>query len=151
MTPFEALMRELGLIMDITLHPDAHQSCSIFFPQDDLRIQMDLNSDADQILVGTQLGRINPGPYRERIFLQALRVNGSSQTPRGILAFSEKNDTLVLFQFLTLAKLSGERLHHFLQLFREHAKIWKQALTAGEIPIMEEDARTGNTMFGLRL
>lgn len=151
MNPFEELIRELSAKMDITLHPDSHQSCLIAFPQDELTIQIDLDTDADRILVGSQLGRITPGPYRERIFVQALRVNGASDTPRGILSFSEKNDTLILYQFLPLAKLNGEKIYHFLLLFREHASVWKKALATGEIPTVQEEASTkGSGMFGLK-
>lgn len=151
MNPFEDLIRELSFHMEVTLHPDSHQSCLITFPQDELAIQIDLDTNADKILVGTQLGRITPGPYRERIFTQAMKANGTSQTQRGILAFSEKNDTLVLFQFLNINQLNGEKLYGFLQLFREHAKIWKKALSTGDIPIIQEEiGKRGSGMFGLR-
>ena len=80
-----------------------------------------------------------------------MRMNGTSLSPRGILAFSEKNDTLVLFQFLYLAKLTGEKLHHYLQIFREQAVIWKKALATGDLPhLQEEIGHRGTGMFGLR-
>lgn len=152
MTPFEDVIRELSMIMQVDLRPDSHQACLITFPEDELGVQIDLDTHADKIVVGTQLGRINPGSYREHIFRTAMRVNGTSETPRGVLAFSEKNDTLVLFQFLKLAGLNGEKLHDFLQLFREHAKIWKKALSTGDIPTIQEESggRRESGLFGLR-
>lgn len=148
--PFENLIHELGKVMDVSLHPDTHQSCLIAFPAEDLSVQIDLDSDTEHILIGTQLGELPPGIYRENILSQALRVNGTSQSPRGILAFSEKNNALVLFQFLKIAFLNGEKLHDFLTLFCEHAKIWKESITRGEIPQMENDTYTsGDSMFGL--
>lgn len=151
MNPFEALIQELGAHMSVTLQPDARGSCLINFLRDELTIQIDLDSSADKILVGTQLGRLTIGAYRERVFKEALRANGTAQTPRGILAFSEKNDTLVLFQFLEIAALNGEKLHHFLQLFKEHAKVWQKALKNGEIPLVQEQAPSkGSGMFGLK-
>lgn len=151
MTPFEDLIREMGNIMGIDLQPDSHFSCLLAFPADQLSVQIDLDSSGDQILVGTQLGNVPPGPYREQIFRQAMRVNGGSLTPRGILAFSEKNNTLVLFQFLSLASLTGEKLHVFVQIFREHALIWKEALGRGDVPRIEEDVQaSGGSMFGLK-
>lgn len=149
MNPFETLIQELSLKMDVTLHPDSHLSCLINFPAEELLIQIDLDNNADRILVGSQLGRITPGPYRERIFTQALRVNGTSQIPRGILAFSEKNDTLILYQYLSIDKLNGDKLYHFLQLFLEHARIWKEALSRGDIPAVQEDVAQKSGMFGL--
>ena len=151
MNPFEDLMRQLSTRLEVPLQPDVHQAYRIHFPQEEITVQIDLDTDADKIIVGSQLGRITPGTYRERIFTQALRANGTSLSPRGILAFSEKNDTLVLFQFLKIEKLTGEKLHAFLQSFRDYAKIWKSALMSGDIPTIQEEPGTrGSGMFGLR-
>jgi hypothetical protein len=151
MNPFEDLIRDLSLHMDVDLHPDSRQSCLIMFAQDELLVQIDLDSNADKIIVGSQLGRITPGIYRQRIFVQAMRTNGTAQTQRGVLAFSEKNDTLVLFQFLNLFTLNGEKLNRFLLLFKEHAKIWKTALASGDIPQLGlEEGTAGPGMFGLK-
>ncbi|MCC5832462.1 MAG: CesT family type III secretion system chaperone [Chlamydiales bacterium] len=151
MTPFEDLIRELGNEMNLDLHPDTHLSCLLAFPAEELSVQIDLDSSGDQILVGSELGNVPPGAYREKIFLQAMRVNGGSLSPRGILAFSEKNNTLVLFQFLQLASLNGEKLHTFLEIFCQHAKVWKEALKRAEIPEIEEEApKSGGSMFGLQ-
>jgi hypothetical protein len=151
MTPFEELIRQLSFLMEVNLHPDSHQSCLISFPQDEISIQIDLDVNADKILIGTQLGRITPGAYRERIFTQALRANGLAHSPYGILAFSEKNDTMVLYQFFTLEKMNGEKLHAYLQEFREQAKLWKKALSTGDIPTIEEQVPSkGSGMFGMK-
>ena len=151
MNPFEDLIHALGAVMDIPLRADNHQSCLITFKDDEVAVQIDLDTNGDRILIGSQLGRITPGVYRERLFIQALRANGTTLQPHGILAFSEKNDTLVLFQFLELAWLTGERLHDFLQLFREHAFIWKKALAAGDVPdIIAQSTSRGSGMYGLQ-
>ncbi|MEZ5314622.1 MAG: CesT family type III secretion system chaperone [Chlamydiales bacterium] len=136
---FEHLMQDLGKIIGLNLQLDANLSCCLTFPSDRLSIQIDLDPNGDQILIGTQLGEIFPGPYRERIFIQAMRMNGGSYSPRGILAFSEKNSRFVLFQFLPLPSLNAEQLYQFIQTFCEHAKIWKDAVEKGEIPAMQLD------------
>lgn len=138
MSPFEDLIRDLGTVLDVPLKVDSHQSCRLAFT-DDVAVQIDLDHQADRIVVGAELGALTPGTYREKVLQQAMRVNGLSREPRGILAYSEKKDALVLFQFLALADLNGEKLHHFLQLFHEHAKIWTESLARGEIPPIEED------------
>ncbi len=150
MNPFEELIRELSTHMGIPLQPDQHQSCLITYREDQLAIQIDLDTNADRILIGSQLGRITPGSYRDKIFLEGLRSNGIAHKPRGILAFSEKNDTLILYQFLELSHLSGEKLHQFLLLFRENAVIWKRALERGEIPQLVVESSRGSGMYGLR-
>ena len=149
MTPFETLIGELGSEMDIPLKPDHHQSCLLNFGNN-LRVQVDLAADADQVLIGSELGRITIGSYRESIFKQALRVNGLSTTPRGTLAFSEKNDSLILFQYFPLATLDGKKLWEFVQLFLEHSKIWMDSLENGDVPHLEEDIKeSGSGFFGL--
>lgn len=151
MNPFEILIRDLGSVMALDLNADNHLSCRIFFSEEDPTIQIDLDTDADRILIGSELGNLSAGIYRERIFTQALLANGTAQSPRGILAFSEKNDTLVLFQFLKIDLLTGEKLYKFLQQFLEHARVWKMALARGDIPQIEEAPQAGGSgMFGLK-
>ncbi len=151
MNPFEDLIHALGAVMDIPLRADNHQSCLITFRDDEIAVQIDLDTNGDRILIGSQLGRITPGAYRERLFTQALRANGATLQPHGILAFSEKNDTLVLFQFLELAWLTGEKLHDFLHLFRQHTSVWKKALAAGDVPnITDPSTARGSGMYGLQ-
>ncbi|NGX55200.1 MAG: hypothetical protein KR126chlam2_00828 [Chlamydiae bacterium] len=149
MTPFETLIAELSTEMELPLKPDHHQACRLNFGND-LAVQIDLSADADQVLIGSELGAITVGSYRESILKQALRVNGLSRAPRGTLAFSEKNDSLVLFQYFPLATLNGKKLWEFLQLFLEHSKIWKECLESGEVPHLEEDVEEkGSGFFGL--
>ncbi len=150
MTPFENLITELGKIMELPLKPDEHQACLLNFSNLGVRVQIDLDTHADKIVMGIQLGSLNAGPYREQILKQAMRVNGISTFPRGVLAYSEKNDILVLFQFFPLLSIDGEKLHNFILLFVEHASIWIEAIKVSAIPPLEEDMKKGpSSMFGL--
>lgn len=137
MQPFENLIRELGNVLGAPLHVDARQSCLLNFPAENIHVQIDLDSDPDRILIGTQLGQLLPGSYREQMLFLAMQVNGRLNILPGILAYSEKNDTLILFEFLPLAFLTAQQLEQFLQIFIEHAKIWVEAIRIGEIPFFE--------------
>lgn len=148
MNPFELLLRDLSSSLDISILPDTKQSCLLVFSPDDFSVQIDLDQDGERILIGSQLGTIPAGQYREQIFLQALRVNGGSVTPRGTLAYSEKNNTLVLFQFFSIDHLKGETLRLFLEVFHSHGSIWKEALSRNEIPIVEQDSPSRDKPFG---
>lgn len=151
MTPFEDLIHSLSPLLGIPLEPDAHQSCLIVFPNEHLSCQIDLDINADRILIGSELGQIPPGSYREKIFLHALIANGASRIPRGILAFSEKNDSLVLYQFLDIAPLTGDKLFQFLTLYLEQARTWQHALERGDIPPLPEiTPPSGSGMYGLK-
>lgn len=138
MNPFETLIHELGGQMGAILHPDSHQSCLIHFTRFNINVQIDLDSSGDQILIGCELGDVPLGAFRERVFLQALRVNGLTDGPRGTLAFSEKKNQLILFYYLSLSTTSGVKLYNFLKIFTEHAQAWRVALERGELPTIEE-------------
>lgn len=151
MQPFEDLIRELGNVMEVSLHVDAHQSCLLHFPTKNVSVQIDLDTRGDRILIGTQLGQVPPGTYREQMLFKAMQINGRLLIPHGILAYSEKNDALILFQFLLLPALNGVKIHHFLQGFTNHARVWNEAIQRGEIPFFEDDQSASNPYrpFGL--
>lgn len=91
MDPFEDLMHQLSAYMGFSLHPDARQCCLIQLPEEHgMTIQIDLDTNADKILIGTELGSLQAGSYRERLLKQAMIVNGAAAKIQGILAFSEK-------------------------------------------------------------
>ena len=51
MNPFEDLLTQLSAFVGSTLKPDHNQSCLLHF-NDDVSIQIDLDSSADKIIVG---------------------------------------------------------------------------------------------------
>ncbi|MFN0064729.1 MAG: CesT family type III secretion system chaperone [Chlamydiales bacterium] len=151
MQPYEDLIQQLGAAIGVTLKADTRQSCLIEFPGDNVKLQVDLDSSGERVLVGTQLGELISGVRRESILMQGLKVNSLPRSRCGILAYSEKNNTLVLFQYLPLASIDGTKLHSFLQLFVEHARLWKESLKEGRVPPIEgeETIKTRSGMLGL--
>ncbi len=47
MNPFEDLIHALGAVMDIPLRADNHQSCLITFKDDEVALQIDLDTNKD--------------------------------------------------------------------------------------------------------
>lgn len=133
MTPFEELLKELGAKMGSALKPDNNQSCVLDFGEG-VFVQIDLSSAADQILIGTRLGALMAGVYREKMLKAAAIANGEHQHMKGTLAFSEKRQELVLFQYLSLPQLTAEALYKFLLAFTHHAFVWVDAFKQGDIP-----------------
>lgn len=136
MNGFEQVINELGAKIGINLKPDHNQSCLIEI--EGVRVQIDLEAEGNEIILGTFLGKLNPGPFRTKIFIEALKRNGSSHPGQGVLAFTRKNDSLVLFQYLSLAKVTGEILYAHLQDFLENASIWIDSLQKGNLPAFQE-------------
>ncbi len=147
MTPFEDIIRQLGEKIGISLHVDAHQSCKLEFAGD-IAVQIDLDGSADRLLIGAKLGNLIPGPYRENLFKQALIVNYLKNGQVGILAFSEKNDQLILFGYLLLTT-TVDILFEYLKGFTAHALLWQEAIKRGEIPQIKEETKSSG-IFGLR-
>ncbi|MCP5469896.1 MAG: CesT family type III secretion system chaperone [Chlamydiales bacterium] len=151
MHTYEELIATLGNEIGVELHADERQTCRIEFPGDDVVLQVDLDTRGDRIVVGSQLAEVPPGIYREQLLMHALRVNALPRKPKGILAFSEKNDALVLFQYLNFDMLDAQKLHNFLREFVNHARLWREALTKGDLPQIEQGPSMGSSgMMGMR-
>lgn len=133
MTPFEDLIRSLGDKIGTPLHVDPHQSCCLEFING-VTAQIDLDGSADKILVGTSIARLSAGIYRENILKQALIVNTLHAGKFGVLAYSDKNDQLVLFKYLPLNSTHADELFEFLKGFVEHASLWQEAIKSGGVP-----------------
>lgn len=150
---FGTLLQELGRAIDIPkLKPDVNNSCIIRFrKQGDIRVQIELDPEGTNVIIGTDLGNVAPGRYRESIFIEALKSNGI--TPRhGIFAYSRKADHLVLFEKMPIQELTGDKVADFLKLFLEKAKVWKEALSRNEVPVVvtAHTSRPMGGIFGLR-
>jgi hypothetical protein len=145
---FEALLDEVGHALKIPdLHSDRNSSCLIDMGKG-IKIQLEIHSRKEEFVLGADLGPIPPGRYRENLFIEALKANGMTNNV-GVLAYSAKTDHLILFQTLNLRDLTGERIASEMGLFLEKAKIWKEAMEKGEIPVVSL-MKTSMGMFGLR-
>lgn len=146
---FESLLEELGHTLDIPdLRPDSNHSCLINYP-DDFKVQIEMDPMGHSVMLGCDLGPIPTGRYRENLFREALKANGMPAPHHGILAFSNKTEHLVLFEYLNTQDLTGDRIADALAPFIEKAKLWKDSLAKGEIPVVGT-MRTSSGMFGMR-
>ena len=133
MSPFEQLLKDLGSHLQMTLNVDQNQSCRLEFDKGPI-LQIDLDSQGDSALFGAELGKINPGVYRETIFRSALIANGMlGDIYKPIIAYSEKKNELFLFQYCPL-NLPVNELTDFFHLFQNYAAFWHEAIGRGEIP-----------------
>lgn len=145
---FEALLDEVGHALKIEdLHPDRNNTCLILMPNG-IKIQLEMHARQEKFVIGLDLGPVSPGRYRENLFTEALKSNGLSN-PVGVLAYSSKLDHLILFQTLHLKDLTGEKIVSEMTPLVEKAKVWKEALEKGEVPVISQ-MRTSMGMFGLR-
>jgi hypothetical protein len=152
MNLYENLVLEWGKKNRIPITFGNKEICRIQFIKDAVTMQIDLDPSGENIVLGCNLGSINPGPYRILIFKKALKTNGFCKTPRGILAFSSKLNSLMLFDFLPLAHTQVDKLDERVMLFKAHAKVWVEALKNGQVPQLSEEQKSASDqgIFGIK-
>jgi hypothetical protein len=148
---FGTLLQELGPLLEIpTLHPDRQNSCLIRL-KGGLNIQLELDRMGQFFIMGSDLGTVPPGKYRENLFREALKANGMPQPLNGILAYSQKTEHLILFEKMHVKDLNGDKIMAVLTPFCEKARVWRDALARGDIPALTQYYASGKPggIFGL--
>lgn len=146
---YESLLEELGRILRVPLFPDENNSCQIRLANG-LEVQLELDKSGARFLIGTNLGGIPPGRYRETIMREALKANGAPPPRAGIFAYSRRADTFVLFRLVPTQELSGEKIAQLLSRFAEKGLEWRNAIKKGEVPSAQATASGPSGMFGMR-
>lgn len=135
-TALGIVLEELGKSSALPISgliPDVNNTCLIQLPGG-LRLQIELDKTEQNLLIGSPLGKIQTGPLRLDIFREALRSNSFPFPRYGTFAYSTKTENLILFDFLPLNGLSGDKLAEHLGPFLEKANIWSKAIAANEVP-----------------
>lgn len=148
---FGTLLQELSILLKIPdLHADANNSCLIKF-KDETLVQIEIDHSGEFLIVGSDLGAVPTGRYRENLFAEALKANGLQHPRYGTFAYSKQSDRLVIFEMLRLKELTGMKVAEFLTPFLVKAKLWNEAISKGDIPIVSATSPSGRTagMFGL--
>lgn len=150
---FESLLEEFSKTAEIPdLKPDSNNSCLIVMPNEGPKIQMEIDSTGNYFVMGTGLGFLPMGRYREMIFKEALRANGLPYPRVGDFAFSKKTENLIMFAKLPVKDLNGTKIASTFSAFVEKATHWQDAISRGEVPSINGAFSTrkgGAGMFGL--
>lgn len=149
---FGTLLQELAQALHLpSLQPDANNSCILKF-KGEVIVQIEIDRSNQSLVIGSDLGSIPAGRYRENIFTEALKANGMPLPRYGIFAYSKQSDHLVIFDALPIRDLTGTKVADFLPLFVQKARIWKTALERGDIPPLATLYTAGQTsgIFGLK-
>lgn len=148
---FDSLLEELGRAIETAdLAPDQNNSCLLKMPTG-VMIQLEVDDTGDNIIIGSDLGEVPVGRYREDVLREALKTNGMPPPRNGTLAFSKDSEHLILFKTLSMKDLTGNKIADALNPLAEKALFWKLALENEEVPlvsIMKTSRRTPG-MFGL--
>lgn len=151
----ESLLEEFSKATNLVpLKPDSNSSCLIALPKDGPKIQLEIDKTAQFLVIGSELGFIPPGRYRETIFKTALQANHLPHPRYGNFAYSQKADQLIMFELLPLKELNGEKIAQVYNPFVEKAIVWKDSIAKGDIPplmgsLSASKRGSGGGMFGL--
>jgi hypothetical protein len=146
---FEELLRELSVEYGVTLHPDRKGACKLKI-NEALQVQIECDAHQENLLVATFICDIPPGKFRENILRDALKTNGPFPK-NGTLAYSDRNNKLVLFSYLRMQNLTGKKLAEFLSAFVDKANQWRIGVESGHTAhLAAPAAKPPGGMFGMK-
>ncbi|CDZ80696.1 Tir chaperone protein (CesT) [Candidatus Rubidus massiliensis] len=148
---FSNILNDLAPLLGIPeLTLDEKNACVIEFNKE-IKIQLEILKDHSGLLIATKIGTVPPGKFRENLFKEALKVNNIPPPRKGVFAFSKKNDLLILYDKVFLKNLQIDQLAKKIIKMQETAKVWKDALEKGEVPVVAGiEIPKSSGMFGLR-
>jgi hypothetical protein len=151
---FADILADLGRILKVEgLHPDNHNTCVLKL-KTGVRIQLEIDPESKFFVLGSDLGQLPAGKYRENLFREALKTNGLAPPHYGILAYSRQTNALILFERLPLKDLTAAEIASVLEPFIQKAELWHTAIAKGEIPVTAASNRGAAVgmggLFGLR-
>ncbi len=150
-TDLSIILEDLGKTLDIpNLAPDENETCLIRL-KNGIEVQIEKSREGNSLILGSDLGEIPPGKYRENIFEAAL-INNTHNIPRsGLLSYSLPVEHLIIFDMLPFKDLNGIVLADFLDVFSEKIKMWQDAIEHNEMPIVASDTISSSQgIFGLK-
>ena len=147
---YGALLKEFEPFFNCSLTPDENNSCLIQL-ESGINIQIELDRYGF-LLIGSRLGLVHMGRYRDLFIRQALKSNEASLPSTGIFGFSKKSSQLILFLKLDPSHLNKESVFRILPPFINKVKSWKEAIEKGEIPLIQQtktSKKEPSGIFGL--
>ncbi len=132
MDNFADILKGLGEVINVPLHPDKHGLCKIVISHR-FSVQIEYDPLRDRLLFISFIIEILPGKFRENVLREALKANG--MVPRtGTLSYLEKNAMLVLSDYYYLKELKIDKLAEYFSSFVEKVDFWKTHLERGTVP-----------------
>jgi hypothetical protein len=146
---FEELLNELGAQLGVTLHPDRKGACKLKINETS-HVQIECDAHQENLLIATFICDVPPGKYRENILKDALKAN-EPYPKNGTLAYSDRNNKLVLFAYLRLSNIDGKKLAEFLTIFLDKANQWRIGVETGHTShLVTTQSKQPSGMFGMK-
>ena len=147
----EQLIEKLGEILGVEeLHIDANNTCLMKL-RSGVKIQVEVDPENRFVIIGTNLGNIGAGKYREDMLRQALIANGLGYPRNGILSYSRQASCIVMFERIPVKEATATEIADLIPAFDAKATVWQEALQGETIPdiVIPGQAPQSGGMFGL--
>ncbi|HSX13048.1 MAG TPA: CesT family type III secretion system chaperone [Chlamydiales bacterium] len=143
---FSTLLQDLGKVFQLNLVPDKYNACSLEIPP--LTIQLELDSDLENLLIFTKIIELPPGKFRENVLAEALKANGLPDPRPGVFGYFAATNHLTLHQSYPLKILNGDNLAGLFGSFFELGSSWHESIHRGQPSPM---GSASPPPFGIRL
>lgn len=144
---FDNILKDFEPFFNCTLQSDANHSCKIEMGFG-ISIQIEINQE-NQVIIGSIVGELPPGVYRDRLIRQALKSNNSSPLSSGTFGYSKKSNHLISFLLIHSDKITPDYIFEILPPFIEKAKLWKEAIEENQLPAVEDPSKENTKGHGL--
>jgi len=129
--PFEALIHQLGISLNVSLHVDRHHACTLQVHQK-LRVQIQVDAALEKLWVAAFVAELLPGKFRENVLCEALKANHLEDPRTGIFGFISMNNYLTLHQGYPFSSIDAEKLTNYVAGFIDYATIWQETIEKGQ-------------------
>jgi hypothetical protein len=153
MKNFPELIHELGELMGVSLEIDAKEACTLEVNQK-FNVQIELDPSRERVLLVAMVSELPPGKFRENILRDGLKANYLAEEKQGVLSYIDRQNSLVLFEYLQVEGLNTEILFQRLQKFIDRALQWHTSIENGhsspDIGEIPQAPNKQGPMFGLK-
>lgn len=141
MPTFQELTHELEEKMGIPLH-NANISQAITFNIDNA-FTVQIEAHHGGFLFVSKITELPPGTFREQILKNALKANFTAEKKISILAYLDRENSLILFQEFPDFNYHIEEVYENLLAFIHRARLWYTTIESGNTaPELDEFSNT---------
>ncbi len=149
---YGTILDELSKAFEIDpLKPDENNTCLLRFANG-FEVYIEMEQGEKHVLIGSTLGPVAAGRYREDVFRNALIANAQPYPRYGTFAYSKEADSLALFELIPIENLTGAKVAEVIAPLIQKGVIWKETLERGDVPkisIPGTSTTPSSGMFGL--
>jgi Tir chaperone protein (CesT) family len=133
---FEIILKDFESFFNCSLSPDQGETCLIKLAEG-ISIQLELDRQG-LLLIGCLIGAMPASRYRNKLIHEALKSNALTPPSTGVFGISQSTHQFILFMLINPDRLNAERIAMLMPPFIAKAKIWTEAINAGQLPVVSQ-------------